>query len=69
MNIAIKSLILDAGISIPLTLLGSGSFYSFLFLFVILYLPAILVFVSLDITGNTAKDAADNVSNTKKGIE
>jgi len=52
MNIAIKSIILDVGISTILTLAGGGNFYSFLFFLVLLFLPAILIFVSFDIKGN-----------------
>lgn len=52
MNLTIKSILLDAGISTIVTLAGGGSFYSFLFLFVILFLPAILVFVTIDTVMN-----------------
>ena len=66
MNLSIKAIILDIGISTLLTLLGGASFYSFLFLLVILFLPAILVFVSLDIAGNSSKDSSANDTSKKK---
>jgi len=69
MNLAIKSIILDAGVSVLITLAGGASFYSFLFLFVILFLPAILVFVSLDIMGNYHKDSPANDTDKKKEFE
>jgi len=69
MNLAIKSIILDIGISALLTLLGGGSFYSFLFLLVILFLPAILIFVSLDIASNSSKDSSANDTSKKKEVE
>ena len=69
MNLAIKSMILDAGISALITLTGGASFYSFLFLLVILFLPAILVFVSLDIMGNSFKDSPANDPSRKKELK
>ena len=53
MNLATKPIILDTEIFTLITLVGGGSFYSFLFFFVILFLPAISVFVSFDITVNS----------------
>ncbi len=58
MNLALKSTILAAVISIVVTLAGGGNFYSFLFFFVLLFLPAILVFVSFDISSNSVKDSS-----------
>ncbi|MCK5647325.1 MAG: hypothetical protein KAI22_00455 [Gammaproteobacteria bacterium] len=69
MNLAIKSMILDAGISALITLAGGASFYSFLFLFVILFLPSILVFVSLDIMRNSFKDSPANDHSRKKELK
>ena len=69
MNIAIKSIILDVGISALLTFIGGGSFYSFLFLLVILILPAILVFVSFDIAGNSSKNSPTKDTSKNKEIE
>jgi hypothetical protein len=68
MNIAIKSILLDAGISTLITLVGGASFYSFLFLFVILFLPAISIFVSIDIAGNSSKVSPANDNSRKKEI-
>ncbi len=48
MNLTTKSIILDTAISALITLLGNGSFYSFLFLFVVMFLPVILIFVSFE---------------------
>lgn len=66
MNLAIKSIALDAGVSALVTLAGGASFYSFLFLFIILFLPAILVFVSIDIMGSSLKNSPDNDNSRKK---
>ncbi len=49
MNLASKSILLDIVISAIITLAGGGSIYSFLFLWVILFIPAISIFISLDI--------------------
>ncbi|MCU7834859.1 MAG: hypothetical protein KZQ83_06325 [gamma proteobacterium symbiont of Taylorina sp.] len=48
MNLASKAVILDTGLSILFTLIGGGNFYSFLFFFVLLFIPAISIFVSFD---------------------
>jgi len=69
MNLATKSIALDTGISVIITLAGGASFYSFLFLFVILFLPAILVFVSFDIVRGSSKKLPANDSSIKKKVE
>ena len=69
MNLAIKSIALDAGVSALITLAGGASFYSFLFLFVILFLPAILIFVSIDIVSGSLKNSPDNDNSRKKEVE
>lgn len=66
MNLAIKSMILDVVISVLITIAGGGSFYSFLFLFVILFLPAILFFVSLNIISDYLANSSANSTDRKK---
>lgn len=63
MNITVKSVILDTVISALITLAGGGNFYSFLFFFVVLFLPAILVFVAIDIKD---KGSPSKITNKKK---
>ncbi len=53
MNLTIKSLILDTVLSLLLTLIGGGNFYSFLFFMVLLFLPAVLIFVSIEAVTKT----------------
>ena len=48
MNFTIKSILLAGVLSVILTVIGGGNFYSFLFFLVLLFLPAILIFVSFD---------------------
>jgi len=62
MNLTMKVLALDTVLSILFTVIGGGNFYSFLFFFVLLLLPAILVFVSFETMGNTNKNTADKES-------
>lgn len=69
MNLTIKSMILDIILSIILTLAGGGNFYSFLFFFILLLLPSILIFVSLDIAGNSSKKLPKNDTRRKKELE
>jgi len=60
MNLTLKSILLDAVISSLITFFGNGSFYSFLFLFVILFLPAISIFISYDIVAKKHKNSVKN---------
>ncbi len=64
MNLTMKSTLLDAGVSILLTLIGGGNFYSFLFFFVLLLIPAIAIFITIDNMRNASKVASN--SKTKK---
>ena len=47
-NTTIKSIILTSVLSIILTFIGSGNIYSFIFFFIVLLLPAILIIISFD---------------------
>jgi len=54
MNLTIKSLILDAGLSVLFTFIGGGNFYSFVFFFILLFLPSILIFISIETITTTS---------------
>lgn len=69
MNLVIKSTLLDAVMSIVFTLAGGGNFYSFLFFFVLLFLPAVLVFISLDIVTKSSKNSSVAGAGKKDSIE
>lgn len=60
MNLTIKSILLDAVISIILTLVGGGNFYSFLFFFILLMIPAIAIFVTIDNFTNSSKAVSND---------
>ena len=55
MNLIIKTVILDSILSIVFTLYGGGNFYSFLFFFIILLIPVIAIFVTIDNVRNSSK--------------
>ena len=61
MNLTIKSLLLDAVLSLLLTIIGGGNFYSFLFFMVLLFLPAVLVFVSIETVAKTKSKSKKDV--------
>ncbi len=63
MNLTTKSILLDAGISTLITLLGNGSFYSFLFLFIVMFLPVILIFVSFEDSSFKAQKKDKDINN------
>jgi len=66
MSTTIKSIVLDTLLSALITLVGGGNFYSFLFLFVVLFIPVIALFVSFDIAKNSFKKSSDNDAHTKE---
>ncbi len=66
MSTTIKSIALDTLLSALITLVGGGNFYSFLFLFVVLFIPVIALFVSFDIVKNSFKKSSDNDAHTKE---
>ena len=66
MSTTIKSIVLDTLLSALITLVGGGNFYSFLFLFVVLFIPVIALFVSFDIAKSSFKKSSDNDAHTKE---
>ncbi len=69
MNITVKTIILDTLISTIMTLAGGGNFYSFLFLFIVLFIPAISIFVSIDIAKKSFKGSSDKDSDTGEKLD
>ena len=69
MNITVKTIILDTLISALITLVGGGDLYSFLFLFIVLFIPAISIFVSIDIAKKSFKSKSDKDSTTREKLD
>jgi len=69
MNITVKTIILDTLISAGITLVGGGDLNSFIFLFIVLFIPVISIFVSIDIAKKTFKKKSDKDSTTREKLD